>query len=101
MLVERRTGRTDTFAFSGTMGGYHWATWLDSTRFVIAGWGEADLNSGARYGTLDLFDLARGVTASYFAPAVAAEAYARYEDAWKEWVAKRYRAAYGTRSRPS
>jgi hypothetical protein len=101
MLIERRTGRTDTFEFIGTMSGYHWGAWLDSSRFVIGGWGEASAAGGLTYGFLDFVDLDRGMQRSYYVPAVDGSAYANYRRAWEAWVAKRYRAEYGTRRVPS
>lgn len=101
MLIDRRTGRTDTFEFSGTMSGYQWAAWLDSSRFVIGGWGEARADGSSTYGFLEFFDIARGLQRSYFVPAVGEAAYERYRHEWEAWVAKRYRAAYGAARLPS
>lgn len=101
MLVERATGRTDTFEFTGTGGGYHWGAWLDSSRFVIAGWAEANSEASSMYGTLELYDLGRGLKKPYYLPAIDAAAFGRYRGAWESWVAARYHAAYGARRVPS
>jgi hypothetical protein len=91
MIVERKTGRTATFAFCGTGCGYQWGAWLDSSRFVIAGWAEADSRGDRRYGRLEFYDLARGRSATYYAPVVSGADYERYESAWHDWVANRRR----------
>ena len=89
VLLDTRTGRTYTFEFCGTTCGFHWAAWIDSTRFVLGGWGEADSHGQRSYGTLGYYDLQRGVQARYLVPLFSSEEYARYVTAWHDWVMKR------------
>lgn len=89
VLLDTRTGRTYTFEFCGTPCGFHWAAWIDSTRFVLGGWREVDSQKQRSCGTLGYYDLQRGVQAGYLVPVFSPEEYARYVAAWHGWVMKR------------
>lgn len=91
VLLDTGTGHTFTFEFCGTPCGFHWAAWVDSTRFVLGGWSEADSRRERSYGKLGYYDLRHGLAATYLVPLFSPEEYGRYMAAWQDWVRKRSR----------
>lgn len=91
VLADLGTGHTFTFESCGTVCGFHWAAWIDSTRFVLAGWESFGEQHERSYGTLTYYDLRRGLQANYAVPVYEPEEYDRYLAAWHGWVLARLR----------
>jgi len=91
LLIDLRLERSNQFETSGTMGGYHWGCWIDSTRFALAGWAEEGASGDTLYGILGIYSLADSTETRYFTRAVSKDSYDDYYAAWRAWVIGRYR----------
>jgi hypothetical protein len=83
-LVDHRTQTGVSVALCESSCGYHWASWLSGTRFVLAGW--QDSESGGKQGTLFVYDLGDSMVTPYTTRVVSAADYPRYFVAWKRWL---------------
>lgn len=98
LLLDRKLGTSYQFAFCGTPCGYHWGAWLSPTRFALAGWQEAGDDGRWKQGHLTLYSIADSSRVAYQTRIIPARDFAGYAQAWRSWVAARFRAL--TRSSP-
>jgi hypothetical protein len=99
LLLDRRTGTSNTFEFCGTSCGYQWGCWIDSVRFVLAGWRDGDETNDMTVGTLGVYSLADSSSTFYATRALPTTDWQRCRDAWQAWVEQRYRKLKASRPR--
>ncbi len=99
LLLDRGRSTSNAFDFCGTMCGFHWGAWIDSTRFVLAGWNELEQDSHRTGAFLSVYSLADSTQTRYLTRAVSSADWTRYRDAWQAWVETRYRALKAPRPR--
>jgi hypothetical protein len=98
VLTDRRDRVSIGFAFCGSECGYHWAAWLDSKRFVLAGWSRNFDSLDTYHGTLSLYSLADSTETRWRTRSVGEREFARYSGAWEVWLRARYRAFKSSRA---
>jgi len=92
LLLDFQRGISNHFEGCGTPCGYHWGVWLSPTSFVLAGWVEGDAAGKWKQGKITIYSIGDSTATTYVTRFVPLEAYARYRDAWGDWVSTRYRA---------
>lgn len=92
LLLDLRRGLSNRFEFCGTPCGYHWGCWIDSTRFVLAGWTERDARGDTLHGFLGVYSLADSSEVRYATRPVPRETFEKYRLAWHHWVRDCYLA---------
>ncbi len=89
-LIHRRDRVWRSLAFSGTPARWDDVFWLDSSRFLVAGWKESPQRPWRWRPTLDLWDLGARRIRGYWGPWVNERARGAYEAAFDSaFVAKR------------
>jgi hypothetical protein len=91
LLIDERRRLVHVFEFCGTPCGYDWGGWVDPTRFALGGWTEVNDARDSLRGELGIYSLEDSTVAGYFTRSVSAEEYARFREAWRAWVTRRYR----------
>jgi len=94
LLLDMRLGTSNQFESCGTPCGFAWGTWLSPTTFALAGWEGTDLNGQWKQGSLRIYSMGDSTSVTYVTRFVPAAGYDRYRDAWREWVALRFRALH-------
>jgi len=90
LLLDLRQGASTRLAECGTVCGFHWGTWVTPSRFVLAGWTDADASATRRQGTLRIYSIADSTATFYLTREVSSEEFSKYQAAWEAWVAERY-----------
>lgn len=91
-LVDLEADSLRILTTAGTAGGFEDAYWMDSSRFLITGYGERQFEPWVGGGDVWVYDLSRGTLTRYNTPDVGKAAYDRYLDLAKAELRKRYSA---------
>ena len=90
VLIDLADSTEAVLQFCGPGCGFHWGTWISSSRFALGGWQQADDHAQWFQGSLAIYSIRDLTVRRYETRIIPANAYAHYRTAWKRWLLGRY-----------